>query len=250
MKHRTLPILALASAGVLLGCAPRATQQAEDGWVPLFNGRDLSGWKIPEGDNGHWKVVDGMIDYDALSEAPGAKDLWTEKSYEDFVLRFDWRLKEYAGLWPMPTVLPDGSNLKDAEGKDVITMRPNVDSGVYLRGTSKAQLNLWAWPIGSGEVYGFRTDRNMPPEVRAGVTPRVRADRPVGEWNSMEVTMRDDRLTVVLNGQTVLENAQLPGIPEEGPIALQHHGGRQKDGSMSGSSSLVQFRNLYIRELE
>ena len=38
----------------------------DDGFVSLFNGRDLSGWKVPAGDNGHWKVVDGVIDYDAV----------------------------------------------------------------------------------------------------------------------------------------------------------------------------------------
>jgi hypothetical protein len=65
----------------------------------------------------------------------------------------------------------------------------------------------------------------------------------------MEITMRGDRLTVVLNGQTVIENAQLPGIPQEGPIALQHHGGRNPDGTMNGASSLVQFRNIYTKEL-
>ena len=59
------------------------------GFTSLFNGKDLSGWKVPEGDNGHWKVVDGVIDCDARSEAKGDKSLWSEKSYRDFVLRID-----------------------------------------------------------------------------------------------------------------------------------------------------------------
>lgn len=242
-------ILSSLSLLALAACASTRTASPGDEWIPLFNGQDLSGWKIPEGDNGHWKVVDGVIDYDALSEAPGDKDLWTERSFEDFVLRFDWRAKEYAGLYPIPNVLPDGSHETDAAGKVILTERPNFDSGIYLRGSSKSQVNLWGWPVGSGEVYGYRTDPQMPPEVRTGVTPKVRADKPVGEWNQMEVTMRDDRLTVVLNGQTVIENAQLPGVPEEGPIAIQHHGGRKEDGTMDGASSLVQLRNIYIKEL-
>lgn len=245
MKILAASLLALAVSA----CAARSAGAPGKGWTPLFNGRDLSGWKVPEGDNGHWKVVDGVIDYDALSEAKGDRNLWSERSYRDFVLRFDWRLKEYAGPWRMYNVLPDGSHEKDASGKAIETMRPNVDSGIYLRGSSKAQINLWAWPIGSGEVWGYRTDPKMPAEVRAGVTPRVRADRPVGEWNTTEVTMRGDRLTVVINGQTVIENAQLPDVPREGPLALQHHGGRTRDGGLSGASSLVQFRNLAIREL-
>ena len=53
----------------------------------------------------------------------------------------------------------------------------------------------------------------MPPEVRAGVTPKVKADKPLGQWNRFVITMKGDRLTVVLNGKTVIENAQLPGVP-------------------------------------
>ena len=92
-------------------------------------------------------------------------------------------------------------------------------------------------------------DKKMPPEVRAGVTPKVRADKPVGEWNTFEITMKGDRLSVLLNGKQVLENAQLPGIPESGPIALQHHGGF-KDGKYQPASSLMQFRNISIKELK
>ncbi len=62
--------------------------------------------------------------------------------------------------------------------------------------------------------------------------------------------MRGDRLTVVLNGQTVIENAQLPGIPESGPIALQHHGlFNEETGRWVGGPSNVQFRNIFIKEL-
>ena len=63
------------------------------GFEPLFNGKDFTNWKIPAGDNGHWKILNGVIDYDAESEAKGDKNLWTEKSYENFVLYVDWRIK-------------------------------------------------------------------------------------------------------------------------------------------------------------
>jgi len=233
--------LALASIGVCASSTPA-------GFKSLFNGKNLSGWKVPAGDNGHWKVVNGVIDYDARSEAPGEKHLWTEKEYKNFVLKIDWRIKEVTGLYPVPTVLPDGTHKKGPDGKDIVTPTPNADSGIYLRGVSKAQLNIWCWPIGSGEVYGYRMDKNMPPAVRAGVTPKVRADKPVGEWNSFEITMKGDRLTVVLNGKKVIDNAQLPGVPEKGRFALQHHGGF-KDGKYSPASSLMQFRNISIKEL-
>ena len=78
----------------------------------------------------------------------------------------------------------------------------------------------------------------MPAEVRAGVTPKVKADKKPGEWNRFVITMKGDRLTVVLNDKTVIENAPLPGVPARGPIALQHHG------------DPVQFANIFIKELK
>ncbi|MBI4624977.1 MAG: DUF1080 domain-containing protein [Verrucomicrobia bacterium] len=220
---------------------------APDGFRPLFNGRDLTGWKIPEGDNGHWKGVDGVIDYDALSEAKGDKHLWTQQAFQDFELLVDWRIKRVFGMYPTPIVLPDGSYQRDAFGEVIYVPAMACDSGILLRGTMKAQANIWLWPVGSGEVYGYRTDMKMPAEVRAAVTPKVKADRPVGEWNTFRITVHGDRLTVVLNGFTVIENAHLPGLPPTGPIGLQHHGGLQ-GVLMNPASSAVQFRNVYIRE--
>jgi hypothetical protein len=224
---------------------------APEGFESLFNSKDLSGWKVPPGDNGHWKVKDGVIDYDARCEARGEKSLYSEKSFKDFVLRLDWRLKTDPGYMnKVPVILPDGSHKKDKEGKEIRLDIEDVDSGVYLRGSSKAQINIWMWPIGSGEVYGYRTDRKMPAEVRAAVTPKKKADKPRGEWNTFEITMKGDRLTVKLNGEEVISNAQLPGVPKEGPIALQHHGSwDRKAGKWTGPPSLVQFRNIYIKEL-
>lgn len=213
----------------------------------LFNGKDLTGWKVPEGDNGHWKVIDGVIDYDAQSEAKGDKNLWTQESFEDFTLHIEWRLKRTTGLYAMSTILPDGSDKTDADGKVIKTLRPNADSGIFLRGVGKSQINIWCWPIGSGEIWGYRRDQSMPPEVRAGAVPKVSADNPVGQWNAFDITMKGERVTVVLNGKTVIDNARLPGIPKSGPIALQHHGGLNKrTGEMSPASSLIQFRNIRV----
>jgi hypothetical protein len=241
----------LATA-VLGGLAAHA-ESPPAGFISLFNGKDLSGWKIPAGDNGHWKVVDGTIDCDARSEAKVAdKSLWTERSFKDFVLLVDWRLKTDEPGYMNPRVkqiLPDGSHKKKSDGKDDDLTLEDVDSGIYLRGSSKAQVNIWMWPIGSGEVYGYRTDPKMPKAVRAAVTPKKHADNPRGEWNHFEITIKGDRLTVVLNGNEVISNAELPNVSAEGPIALQHHGSH-KDGKWTGPPSLVQFRNIYIKELE
>ena len=221
-----------------------------EGFVALFNGKDFSGWKVPEGDNGHWKVVDGVIDYDAQSEAKGDKNLWSVQEFEDFVLLVDWRIKETPFVNPnVYYVLPDGSHARDISGKPLRLALPDSDSGIFLRGSPKAQVNIWCWPIGSGEFYGYRMDQKMPPEVRAAVTPRTQADNPVGQWNRFEITMRGDRVSVVLNGKKVIENAQLPGIPPRGSIALQHHGSL-RDGKWTSPPSLVQFKNIYIKELK
>jgi len=134
-------------------------------------------------------------------------------------------------------------------GKDIRIPVPDSDSGVYLRGSSKAQVNIWCWPVGSGEVYGYRTDAKMPASVRAGVVPSKLADKNVGEWNQFEITMRGTRLTVVLNGETVINNADLPGVPATGPLALQHHGSKKGD-QWTSPPALVQFRNISIAELK
>src|SRR6266849_5858101 len=89
-------IIGLIPSFVLVTLMVLAVHAADDlpqGFMPLFNGQNLTGWKVPKGDNDHWKVVDGVIDYDARSEAKGDKCLWSEKSYGDLVLRLDWKLK-------------------------------------------------------------------------------------------------------------------------------------------------------------
>ena len=246
MRNAKNSIRSIAAVVVLIVLPPRG-EGASD-FVSLFNGRDLTGWKIPAGDNGHWRVVDGVIDYDAESEARGDKSLWSERSFGDFILRVDWRIKSTPYVNPaVPIIRFDGTHKKDATGREIRLSEPDSDSGIYLRGSSKSQVNIWCWPTGSGEVYGYRTDTSMPAAVRAGVTPKRNADRDVGQWNTFEITMRGDRLTVVLNGEEVIGNAQLPGIDARGPIALQHHG-EKKGGAWVAPPSLVQFRNISVRE--
>ena len=243
---KLLPIVLLA----VTACATTLAAQGA-GFVPLFNGKDLAGWKVPPGDNGHWKVVGGTIDIDAESESKAEdKSLWTEREFGDFVLRVDWRIKETPYTNPnVHIVKPDGTSKLDVQGKPVLIAVPDSDSGIYLRGNSKAQVNIWCWPVGSGEVYGYRTDDKMPAAVRAAVTPKKLADHDIGQWNTFEITMKGSRLTVVLNGERVIDGAELPGVAPRGPIALQHHGGK-KDGKWASPPALVQFRNISIRELK
>jgi hypothetical protein len=226
-----------------------AADDAPAGFTTLFNGKDFSGWKVPEGDGGHWKVVDEVIDYDAESEAQRDKHLWTEKEYADFVLHVDWRIKETPYVNPnVPYILPDGTHAKDIHGKEMKMALPDSDSGILLRGSGKNQINIWCWPIGSGEMYGYRMDSKQPPEVRMAATPRTQADRPVGEWNHYEITVKGKTVTVFLNGKKVIDNAQMPGAAPAGPIGLQHHGGK-RNGEWVSPPSLLQFKNIHIKEL-
>ncbi len=217
--------------------------------VELFNGMDFSHWKVPAGDNGHWKILNGVIDYDAASEAKGDKSLWTDKEYKDFVLTLEWRIKETPFKNPrVPLVLPSGKHKLDEKGNPVQMIVPDSDGGIYLRGNTKAQVNIWCWPIGSGEVYGYRMDTTLSEAVRRGVTPKINADKNIGEWNRFKITLKGDRLSVELNDIMVIENAQLPGIPQIGAIGLQHHG-HKENGEWVSPPSLLQFRNISIKEL-
>jgi len=204
----------------------------------LYTGIDLTGWKMAPGHQGHWRTNDWILDYDGKSEAQD-KHLWSEKEYGDFVLICDWRWASKGEKKTHPIILPNGEFAVDDQGKQKeAEVLDAGDSGIYVRGSTKAEINMWCWPVGSGEVWGYRFDKNQPAEVRAGVTPKSKADKPIGQWNRFVITMKGDRLTVNLNGETVIENAQLPGVPKRGPIALQHHG------------YPIQFANLFIRELD
>ena len=242
-KILVVAVVSFAASGSIASAA--ADPQT---FTSLFDGKTFNGWTVPAGDNGHWKIVDGMIDYDASSEATGDKNLWTQREFADFVLRVEWRIKETPYINPhVPYILPDGTHARDTKGKPLQLALPDSDSGILFRGDVKNQVNIWCWPIGSGELYGYRMDPASSPETRAAVTPRTQADKPVGEWNAFEITLRGDRVSVVLNGILIIDQAKLPGIAARGRIGLQHHGA-MRNGGWTSPPALLQFRNISIRE--
>jgi HEAT repeat protein len=203
-----------------------------EGFISLFNGKDLSDWKGLVGNplerakmdpdtlshkqavadeemrNG-WKVQDGVL----LFTGKG-NNLASVKKYGDFELFVDWK------------IFDDGHKKGDA--------------GIYLRGTPQVQ--IWdtsrvesGAQVGSGGLYNNKTHPSIPLKV---------ADNPLGEWNSFHIIMKRDTVTVFLNGelvtdQVVLENywdRNLPLFPYE-QIELQAHGSR------------VAYRDIYIREI-
>jgi type 1 glutamine amidotransferase len=247
IQNRRLVILAFFAGTIAASPSLAADNTPPPGFVSLFNGKDLTGWKVPEGDGGHWKVVDGVIDYDAESQAKGDKSLWTDAEYGDFVLQVDWRIKEAPFInKSILYILADGTHAKDIQGKQLRLPLPDADSGVFLRGNGFYQANIWCWPIGSGEIYSIRTDPKSPPSLKAAATPIMQADRPVGEWNHFDIAVKGKTVTVALNGKVVIPGATIPSIPDRGRLAFQHHGSK-KDGVWTGPPSLVQFKNVYIR---
>lgn len=165
------------------------------GWVSLFNGKDLTGWKDTAAHGAFWKVEDGVLRY----VGKGGKNLATEKNYKDFELYVDWKVE------------------------------PGCDSGLYLRGQPQVQIWEEKHPpslgpggkfIGSGGLY------NNP--AKLGQNPLVVADLPAGQWNTFHVRMVCDKVTVKLNDKLVVDNVpMLPGqLPAEGPVELQVHNGQ------------------------
>jgi HEAT repeat protein len=196
----------------------------QGGFVPLFDGRSLDGWKglvadppkrakmtpeelakaQAEADErmlAHWRVVDGVLAFDGKGES-----LCTFGDYDDFELLVDWRIEK------------------------------GGDSGLYLRGSPQVQIwDAEANPAGSGGLFNNKKGPSQPSE---------KADRPVGEWNTFRIVMLGERVTVYLNDRRVVDNTVLENywererpIYESGQIELQAHG------------NPLAFRNVFIREI-
>ena len=113
-------IFTVATAFSLSAQTSAKNNTAPKGFDLLFNGKNFKNWKLPEGDNGHWKVLGDVIDYDAESEAPGDKNLWTTKKYKNFTLYVDWRIKETPFISKsVPIILPSGLHKLDENGNQI-----------------------------------------------------------------------------------------------------------------------------------
>lgn len=219
------------------------TELRSDGFDPLFDGKSLDRWDVKPWHVAHWTVRDQMIEYDGKAKniREQRADLWTKDSFANFDLYVEWRLPSKPELKPHPIVLYNGDFLMhEANPRQRVTrMRLDAgDSGLYFRGSVKCQANIWSQELGSGEINGYRTDHSMPPEIRRACIPIRNADRPFGEWNAFLITLNGNRMSVVLNGQKVIDAVPLPDLPPSGPIALQHHG------------DPVQFRSIWIKQFK
>jgi len=164
---------------------------AEPDLKPIFTGTDLTGWKVPDGNDaaGWYKAIDGVLKIQSDASKVGSV-LWTEQSYHDFVISFDFQFGE--GV---------------------------IDTGIHLRNQDQIQIgisgSLKRDMTGSPYVGG-----KYPVEAK-GVADLLKPK----EWNSMKIEARGMHYLVWLNGQQVLDFTSTTGIPE-GPIGIQLHGGK------------------------
>ena len=177
----------LSWSGVRAPALHRKGKVHEGQTIELFNGRDLTGWRMHFKDvpNG-WEVKDGV-----LSNITPGNDIITHGEYEDFRLQAEFRY-------------PEGSN-----------------SGIYLRGRYEMQIE---------DNYGDEPESHKIGGIYGHVTPSFNAARPAGKWQMVEITLIGRRVTVVLNGERIIDRQIIPGITggaldsregEPGPIMIQ-----------------------------
>ncbi len=180
----------------------------------------------------HWTLKDGVLEHDGLTG-----DLWTSREWTDFELSLEWRWSGAFTWEEFPLINADGLEAGPDGRAATRRVLDAGDSGVLLRGLYKAQANLFCYPVGSGEFWEYRTDPNSTAAHRRAFTPKRNADRPLGDWNAMRIRLVGSQVTVWVNGEEVIHEAELPGVPARGAIGLQHEHGR------------LQFRNVFAREL-
>lgn len=224
----------LATLAALAPTAAQAQPQPPPGFVALFNGQNLDGWrggdtfdhrkllalppdkraeqiaKWTDSMKAHWRAENNEL----INDGQGAYAT-TEKDYGDFELRLEYR-----------TV-------------------PKADSGIYLRGVPQVQ--IWDWT--EKEKAGLGADKGSGglwnnSAGAPGKDPLALADRPFGEWNSFRILMVGARVSVWLNDKCVVDHALLENyydrktpVPARGPVQLQTHGGE------------IRWRNVFLREI-
>jgi hypothetical protein len=204
------------AVSMILASAVAAGDQPE--FVPLFNGKNLDGWKdrqVRSGQEGRWSIEDGI-----LKAKPGSGWLGTERQFADFILRVEWKISENGNSGVFIRV-PD-TDFKSSPSEAGFEIQILDDNGSQYKGKLKPYQY-------SGGLYHFQ-----------GISKPV--FKGAGEWNSYELTVRGNRIHLNYNGEDVLDvdvsqNADMMKRPKKGFIGLQNH------------NSEVEFRKVEIKEL-
>jgi 3-keto-disaccharide hydrolase len=194
-----------------------------EGFQPLFNGKDLAGWKVYGGKMDAWGAEGGLL----FVNGGGGGWLMTEKEYGDFELRLEFRLPK--------------------AGNSGVALRAPPEGNPAHAGM-EVQLLDDPWYKDPKNYKGLR-DETLCGSIWGVVPPFRDATRPAGEWNTLHVTARGRRVTVELNGATTVDadlnyfkdrvGARHPGLTRaSGSLGLQGDPGRR-----------VEFRNIYVKPL-
>lgn len=215
----TAACVCLAMAGVPLQGADAPVEE-EKGFVSLFDGKSLKGW---QGATDGYAVEDGVI----VCIPNRGGNLYTEKQYSDFVLRFEFQLEAGAnnGL---------GIRAPKDEG-DVAYVGMELQ---ILDNTADRYQDIKPYQR-HGSIYGV-------------VAAKLGHLKPVGEWNSQEVTCQGRNVKVVLNGAVIVD-ANLDEATKDGTLDGRPHPGLERTTghvAFLGHGSRVAFRNIRVRELK
>ncbi len=195
-------------------------EEKSEGFVSLFNGRNLDNWV---GNKKSYVPEDGMIVIKPVDDSGG--NLYTGKEYSDFVFRFEFQLTPAAN---------NGLGIRAPLTGDAAYVGMELQ---ILDDTDPVYANLQPYQY-HGSVYG--------------VIPAKRGFlKPLGEWNYVEVTAKGTRITIVLNGTTIVDG-DIAGPRDNGTMDHKDHPGlRNTTGHIGflGHGSLVKFRNIRIKEL-
>ena len=209
-----IPVVLLLS----LSLSPLQAQEAD--FTSLFNGRSLEGWK---GNKSSYLVKDGMIVIEP--QGGGGGNLYTEKEYGNFILRFEFQLTPGAnnGLGIHAPLEGDAAYV----GKEFQILDNEAEK---YAGLQSYQYH--------GSLYGV-----MP--AKRGFL------RPTGEWNQQEVRINHPFVTVILNGEIILEGNYLEASQSGTLDQKEHPGLARSRGHIGflGHGDLVRFRNIKIKEL-
>jgi len=178
--------------------------------IPLFNGKDLEGWRLtdPNAVNG-WAVKDGLLVNNVVQEEgkphKNYGNLRTDREFEDFNIALETRA-----------------------GKD-------GNSGVYLRGIYEIQV---------ADTYGHPLNSHNMGALYSRIKPTAAAEKPPGEWQTMDITFVDRHLTVILNGTRIIDNQPVLGCTGG---ALWSDVGRPGPIYLQGDHTGIEYRNLVLR---
>jgi hypothetical protein len=192
--------------------------QTKDGFIPLFNGKDLDGWEVREskpGDKDKWAFQDNV-----LVAKPGGGWIGTKKMYGDFVLKLDWRIFK-GGNSGVFLRVPD---VQSKESPSYLGLEIQI-----LDDNAPQYKNLKAYQY-CGGLYHFQG-------------PSKKMFKGAEQWNSYEIACKGNSIVVVFNGAKVIDadaskDEKLAKRPRRGFIGLQNH------------NSGVEFRNVQIKSLD